>query len=216
MAEKLRKEKTGTIRPLLQQEIKYFEFARRHYQDLATIREGTHKFNDPPPSWKMCYSGCPNLSYREVIDTLSHFVLNCKECSKSERDNWSDVLSPLSIGSLDRVLWSIAFLKSTNGVADKVSCGHFRHLIKDNNTLSIRSHEDLYKVASILRQTSKWVKNTFVVTNIFRYIEQEWNGVPSQDFSKWLDFYEIGPKTGSLIFYAAFGKMMTLPVDSHV
>jgi endonuclease III len=68
----------------------------------------------------------------------------------------------------------------------------------------------------MLRQTSKWVKNTFVLTNIFQHIEQEWNGIPSQDFSEWLMFHEIGPKTGSLIFHAAFGKMMTLPVDSHV
>jgi endonuclease III len=28
--------------------------------------------------------------------------------------------------------------------------------------------------------------------------------------------FEIGPKTGSLIFHAAFGKMMTLQVDLHV
>jgi endonuclease III len=68
----------------------------------------------------------------------------------------------------------------------------------------------------MLRQTSKWVKNTFVVMNIFQHIATEWKGVPSQVFSNWLMFYEIGPKTGSLIFHAAFGKMMTLPVDSHI
>jgi endonuclease III len=68
----------------------------------------------------------------------------------------------------------------------------------------------------MLRQTSKWVKNTFVSMNIFWYIETEWKGIPSEDFSDWLCFYEIGLKTGSLIFHAAYGKMMTLPVDSHV
>jgi hypothetical protein len=59
-------------------------------------------------------------------------------------------------------------------------------------------------------------QNTFVTMNIFRHIATEWKGVPSQVFSDWLMFYEIGPKTGSLIFHAAFGKMMTLPVDSHI
>jgi hypothetical protein len=68
----------------------------------------------------------------------------------------------------------------------------------------------------MLQQTSKWVKNTFVFMNIFWYIDTEWKGVPSEDFSDWLRFYEIGLKTGSLIFHAAYGKMMTLPVNSHV
>jgi endonuclease III len=120
------------------------------------------------------------------------------------------------MGSLDRVLWSVAFLKSTNGVADKISCTHFRELIKKSQPIRL----DLYKrplaIAAMLRQTSKWVKNTFVLMNIFQHIEQEWNGIPSQDFSEWLMLYEIGPKTGSLIFHPAFGKMMTLPVSSHV
>jgi hypothetical protein len=35
---------------------------------------------------------------------------------------------------------------------------------------------------------------------------------PPPEFSEWLRFYEIGPKTGSLIVHAAFGKMMTSPV----
>jgi endonuclease III len=68
----------------------------------------------------------------------------------------------------------------------------------------------------MLRPTSKWVKNTFVLMKIFWHIETEWKGLPSEDFSDWLCFYEIGPKTGSLIFHAAYSKMMTLPVDSHI
>jgi endonuclease III len=117
---------------------------------------------------------------------------------------------------LERVLWATAFLKSTNGVADRVSCGHFRDLIKNSPPLRLDCHNKPLQIAAMLRQTSKWVKNTYVLMNIFRHIEQEWKCIPSQEFSEWLRFYEIGPKTGSLIFHAAFGKMMTLPVDSHV
>jgi endonuclease III len=73
-----------------------------------------------------------------------------------------------------------------------------------------------YQIAAMLHQTSKWVKNTFVLMNIFYHIDEEWGGVPSESFSDWISFYEIGPKTSALIFHAAFGKMMTLPVDSHV
>jgi endonuclease III len=109
-----------------------------------------------------------------------------------------------------------AFLKSTNDVADKGSCGHFRELVKSAPTLTLDFHQQPYLIAAMLQQTSKWVKNTFVLMSIFRYIETEWKGFPSDDFSDWLRFYEIGRKTGSLIFHAAYGKMMTLPVDSQV
>jgi hypothetical protein len=122
----------------------------------------------------------------------------------SERSNWNQVLEPLPLGSLERILWVTAFLKSTNGVADKVSCGHFRELVKNAPTLTLDLHQKPYLIAAMLRQPSKWVRNTFVLMNIFRYIETEWKGVPSEDFSDWLCFYEIGPETGSLVFHAAY------------
>ena len=68
----------------------------------------------------------------------------------------------------------------------------------------------------MIQQTSKWVKNTFVIANIFRYIRDVWNGEPSTEFNDWLQFKEIGPKTASLLFHSAFNLTSTLPVDSHV
>jgi endonuclease III len=97
-----------------------------------------------------------------------------------------------------------------------VSCGHFKSLIKNSPPITLDIYKRPYQIAAMLRQTSKWVKNTFVLMNIFHHIDEEWGGVPSESFSDWISFYEIGPKTGALIFHAAFGKMMTLPVDSHV
>jgi endonuclease III len=37
-----------------------------------------------------------------------------------------------------------------------------------------------------------------------------------KDFSTWINFYEIGPKTAALLLWSAFGVRSTLPVDSHV
>ena len=62
-------------------------------------------------------------------------------CPTSEWSNWNNVLLPLKIGSLERLLWATAFLKSTNGVADKVSCGHFQKLIAKSPNIDI----DIYK-----------------------------------------------------------------------
>jgi endonuclease III len=151
------------------------------------------------------------------MDALTQFAtVDCKETMESERNRWSDVLAPFEIASLDRVLWAVAFLKSTNGVADKVSCGHFRKLIGKHPNMSLAIHQNPQEIASLLRQTSKWVKNTFVLVGIFKHIEQKWNGKPSQDLHDWLNFREIGPKTAALLLHAAFNKATALPVDSHV
>ena len=99
---------------------------------------------------------------------------------------------------------------------DKVSCGHFLIVVANHPHITLDIYKDPLLIASILRQTSKWVKNTFVLVNIFRHIQEEWKNIPSQDFNDWLKFYEIGPKTASLLFHAAFDKAVTLPVDSHV
>jgi endonuclease III len=52
--------------------------------------------------------------------------------------------------------------------------------------------------------------------NILKYIQVELKGVVPRQFHTWLNFKEIGPKTASLIFHAAFNLETTLPTDSHV
>jgi endonuclease III len=148
------------------------------------------------------------------MDQLLQF--SQKYCSQSQRNNWGKVLEGLEIGSVERLLWAIAFLKSTNGVADTVSCRHFRSLIKQSPTINLEMYEQPLEIASMIRQTSKWVKNTFVIVNIFRHIKENWKGVPCDDFHRWINFYEIGPKTAGLLFHAVWEKSVTLPVDSHV
>jgi endonuclease III len=213
----LPKERIGTLRPLLEPEIKYYEFAQTYYMTLPTLREHTHKFSNPPMTWKARLSAfIPPENFSFLMDHLIQFA--SLRCSKSERNNWNKVLPEdiLPYGTLNRVLWSIMFLKSTNGVADKVSCGHFLKLIQKQTTLSIDSYLDPHSIAAMIRQTSKWVKNTFVLVHIFRHIKEEWNCKPSHNFHDWINFYEIGPKTASLFFHAAFNELVTLPVDSHV
>jgi endonuclease III len=153
------------------------------------------------------------------MDSLIQFA--AVHCRYAYRNNWNSVLRPMDPGSLERTLWALAFLKSTNGVADAVSCGHFRTLIalsKANKAVQISLDlcDSPLVIASLIRQTSKWVKNTFVLVNIFRHIRDKWNGVPSKNFTDWLQFYEVGPKTAALFFHAAFDIPATLPVDSHV
>jgi endonuclease III len=159
----------------------------------------------------------PPKDFVVQMDALIHFpTVVCKDCIAAERNRWEDVLSPFPIGSLQRVLWAVAFLKSTNGVADKVSCGHFRAVISKFPSFSLEIYKDPQTLAAILRQTSKWIKNTFVLVKIFKHIHEKMDGVPPQEFNYWINFYEIGTKTAALLLHAAFNKSSTLPVDSHV
>jgi endonuclease III len=41
-------------------------------------------------------------------------------------------------------------------------------------------------------------------------------GAIPRDFRTWVGFYEIGPKTASLLLWSAFRLQTTVPVDSHV
>ena len=59
-----------------------------------------------------------------------------------------------------------------------------------------------------------WIK--FAIANILRYIQEKLNGIVPRDFDTWVNFYEIGPKSASLILFAAFGLKVAVPVDVHV
>jgi endonuclease III len=54
------------------------------------------------------------------------------------------------------------------------------------------------------------------VVNILRHIVLACGRKIPHDFLTWINFYEIGPKTASLLLWSAFHIRSTLPVDSHV
>ena len=148
----------GTVRLLSDFEDKYFEFMSNHYRDIPTTRKSDHYFIRPPNTWKRRFDHFrpPGDSFYEDIDLLSNFATHC--CPLAERNNWRKVLDPLKKGSMERFLWSLLFLKSTNGVADKVSCGHFSKVVRSKPHISLDLCENPKLIASIMRQTSKWVK----------------------------------------------------------
>jgi hypothetical protein len=100
----------------------------------------------------------PPQKFISQMDALIHFsTIDCKDCISAERNQWEDVLQPFPIGSLQHLIWAIAFLKSTNVVADKVSCGHFCAVIKKIPKLSL----DIYKEPHTITQaTSTCQKKT--------------------------------------------------------
>jgi hypothetical protein len=156
----LKKEKIGTVRPLLPWERAYYDFMEPRYSTLPTIRKKAHYFIQPPRTWIFRYEQFkPPVTFYNDMDALSTFA--AKHCFREERNNWRKVLEHFNIGSPERFIWGLFFLKSTNGVADKVSCGHFLKVISNNPPpLSLAIYKNPEIIASIIRQTSKWVKNT--------------------------------------------------------
>jgi hypothetical protein len=130
------------------------------YSHRSVTRKKPHPYIKPPKSWIEKYNQLttPPESFYEDITLLHNFTT--RKCTTAERNNWMDVLIRFEIGTQERFIWALLFLKSTNGVADKVSCRHFQRVIESEGALPFDIYKDPYCIASILRQTSKWVKNT--------------------------------------------------------
>jgi hypothetical protein len=155
-------EPIGMVRPLLPFEYGYFSYMENHYKDLPTIRNKPCPFKEPPRTWLERYQELDKVKveneFYKDIAALQEF--SSKYCKDAQRHHWRKVLEPLELGSETRFIWALLFLKSTNGVADVVSCGHFQAVIAKHPPLTLEVYKNPQLIASILRQTSKWVKNT--------------------------------------------------------
>ena len=76
--------------------------------------------------------------------------------------------------------------------------------------------KDKTVIARLIRQASKWIKNTVAIRRILQNIVEQEQGCFRKPFDYFLDFYKMGPKTVALLFYAAFGELTVVPVVSHV
>jgi hypothetical protein len=63
----LKKESMGTIRALFAEEIVYFDYARRYYENLPTLRLGKHNFKNPPRS---CFAATNNSNNQQNTERL--------------------------------------------------------------------------------------------------------------------------------------------------
>ena len=209
------KKMLGSYRKLTEDEKKYFKEQSNQYNNKPVLRE--HEYNNPSKLWQ---ERLKVLQKRRkiIINEMKLFIEYSKEnLQHTERMNWESVLAPLSFGSESRFCWALLFLKSTNNVSDAVSCNHFRILIKKIGNLTMKKLvKDKFFASQILRQCSKWVKNSFAINNICKYIIKEREGNYRLSYNELINFFEMGPKTAALIMYSVFGEITTVPVDSHV
>ena len=158
----LRAEPIGNYRDLIAEETRYFDFMYPRYPEEA-VRRKPHKCLKPPLIWKIRFAGFkpPSRQQLQLIIQCQSFV--AANCADAQRSNWLLVVARYEIGSVARFVWCFLFTKCTNGVSDKVSCPHFLILVQivdavEEYGLHLYKHPLL--IAAILRQTSKWVKNT--------------------------------------------------------
>ena len=107
------------------------------------------------------------------------------------------------------------FLTATQGLADKVSCNHFRVVSQKHKNVLLKDVQEEKHIASIMLQTSKWVKNSVQLSKIFWHIKNELNGQFPKDLHFLTKFHLIGTKTASLFLWLAFSIHTVVPVDMH-
>ena len=213
---KVKPDRVGDDRRLMEYEKKYFQANIDRYQHSA-CRETVHPCVSPPATWiKRAGEIKPPAELKATIHAL--ISIATEFCGRSERQNWERVLAPLPLGSTARTIWALLFLKSTNGVADTVTCNHFAKLVRKHADISWSDvhPSNIERVAAILRQTSKWVKNASSTTKILEDILINHDGKPPATVTEWLRYFEIGPKTASLLQWSLSGKAEWVPVDTHV
>ena len=147
-------EAVGTARPLVVQEVMYYEYMRRKYEKIPAIRPEISSSVAPPEIWWTRYNdfGSPTTppeDYAPLLDTLQQF--SKIHCNDAPRNNWEAVLSPLRLGTQLRFIWALLFIKCTNGVADTVTCQHFKDLIKAHHPVSSTLYNEPMRLAAILK-----------------------------------------------------------------
>ena len=158
----------------------------------------------------------PNTRLKKILFDLEKLFERC--CRDTERADWESVL-PIEMfpyGSEQRCILATLFITATKGLSDKVSCGHFRIISPTLVGISLSDVEDPLYIASIMFQTSKWVKNSVHLAKLFKYIKYDLKGLFPKDFTFWVAMYEFGTKTASLFLKCAFNLKSVVPVDTHV
>jgi hypothetical protein len=159
-------EPLGTLRDLVDVEKAYFNVRLKRYAQQKALRDAKKNKNvwvDPPHSFFMQYHKFQLRHKPPPIELLERLHLfTQKYLGDQPRMQWQSFLSDIPGSIESRFCWCLLFMKPTNGVSDKVSVGHFSALICKSKAgpLCLQDLTNKYLVASILRQTSKWVMNT--------------------------------------------------------
>ena len=135
----------------------------------------------------------------------------------TERANWESVFDPLPLNSESRFCWGLLFSKSTNGVSDKITCNHFRKIIKKVGDLTLdKIIDDEIFICRLLCNSSKQNMNTVAVQNVCNFIVKENKRNFCLKFEELINFRDFAPKTVSLLLYCVFNKVTTVIVNRHV
>ena len=197
-----------------------------HYLHLPLRRVKSTHFVSPPPIWLARFqiiqpSVCikrhgqyyPNDHFQQLYAGFQNIAVNC--CSDAERYGSLDILNKLQ--PMSRWIHAVIYAKSTNGVSDKQSV---RLCVANSTAHPIIQLDDVcddvYFIASMMLYSSKWIKNAIVCHKIFLYVHDECGGIPPTDPNFWLNLYEFRSKSVAVMFRAAWGIELYVPVDSHV
>ena len=128
------------------------------YQSRPLFKSNYVDWNHALASWKVRQKEINSTKILEDISIL-HKIAE-EVCTNLPRFHWLEALEALPQGE-SRFVWCLMFCKATNGVSDVVVCRHFQKAIAKQGQLTMKYLvKNPEVIAEILRQTSKWAKNT--------------------------------------------------------
>ena len=230
---------TGDTRPLVEEEIKYATAMNKYYKYSAKsiLKNKTPEYCNPPKTWDINWknlkptifapvdnnSFLPPISNTVLLPEIKNnikylYEISKRYCFDSRRYGWKALFDDEKKRMSEESLWivSTCFVKATKGVADKVSVEHFKKIVKRYNNITLEQACDFYTIAPMMRQCSNWVKFSWCLVNLFKYIKDCCNRQFPKELETWIRYREFATKTASLLLYLTCDKLTTIPVDSHV
>lgn len=208
-------DEAGLIRNHTPEEMTYFETTIRTMYVRPKLKSSLNVWASIPPKWyHNRRKDADMFPPREQTRSLIHFAQSA--CTSSTRMGWDKGLMSLEKNSPNRFCYALLLAISAQGMSDKSVVPHINTFIKNGIVLDIASLADCHYVSKLLRRTSKWVKNSSVVSNLAKHIIQQFNGIPPTLFSFYTGLNGFAHKTTSLLFWGWRHESICLPVDLHV
>ena len=207
----------GHVRSHHDYEKAYFDIARKTcYEGIPLMkRDGDDLWKFPKLNW---VSNIKRKKLYPPIDLVRSLIsFSSNNYQHSLRHGWEDKLMELPLCSPTRFCYSLLMAVTAQGMADAVVVPHINSLIEIyGNKMVLAWLEDSEFVSTLIRRTSKWVKNSVLISKLAIYIKENLEGCPPTQFEFYTGIKYINQKTAALLFWGWRQETVCVPVDLHV
>ena len=210
-------DEVGHIRPHHAYEKHYFEVACRvlYHKVPLMKKDGEDSWKYPKSRW---FSNTRRWDFYPDVDLVQSLIsFSTTHFQTSLRHGWENKLKEFPLGSNTRFCYSLLLCVATQGMGDVGVVPHVNSIMEHYGyNMVLEWLQDAEFCSTLLRRTSKWVKNAVVVSKLASHIVSVRNGIIPTDFLFYTGIKSISQKTTALLFWAWREETHCLPVDLHV